>query len=103
MKVIEVHEIPEGGNHTEGIRVHVPRGTGFHIQDERSNPLHGGIVMSDLALELNHLTEIAFFLKGNTEGEIEVAEDLVLFKLYQGLEKSTVGISEAFMGLSQPI
>src|SRR5512134_2691893 len=101
MEVIEIHEIPEGCHHTEGFRIHVPGRTRFHPNDEGPNPPHGGIVTPDLALKLNHLVKIPFFFKRNPESEIEVAEDLMLFKLFQGLEQAPVGISETSMGFSQ--
>jgi hypothetical protein len=103
MIVIIIHEILKAGFHAEGFGIEMPGRARFHLDRKGAYPSHIGVTIPNLVLELKGLLDILCCLKGNTDGEEDIAENPMPFQLVQAVHQSLIGVGMSFVDFSQSI
>src|SRR4030042_3549430 len=100
MIVIIIHEMLKVGFYAEGLGIEMPGRARFHLNRKGAYPSHIGVTISNLLLELKGLLDILCRLKGNTNGEEDIAENPMPFQLIQTVHQSLIGVGVSFVYFS---
>lgn len=101
--MIIIHEILKVGFYAEGFGIEMPGRARFHLDRKGAYPSHIGVTIPNLLLELKGLLDILCLLKGNTDGEEDIAENPMLFQPVQTVHQSLIGVGMSFVDFSQSI
>ncbi len=100
MVMIKIHETLELGLNAKKLGIEMPGRARLDLHREGANGLDARVALPKLSLKSDRLKDSFFLLERDTEGEIEVGMDLMLFHDVQAIHQGLIGEGMAFVDLS---